>query len=150
MSDEFANMTEFSMERVVEILKSWGDDSAYVEQTGGGCATIYAGGVLGTVKDYGEDAQVWGCLAGPGWFDGPQWREARGHTMDFNIGPEGSASYDMKWPDPLEDNLNAEHLTGQKPAVVEAVIAAMIWQRSQETAAAWREGRVTVNDGMSA
>jgi hypothetical protein len=49
--------------------------SAYVEQTGGGCATIYVGTL--------DDEWVPPFMVGPGWFDGPNWTQARGHLEDF-------------------------------------------------------------------
>lgn len=74
-------MSKVDMDKVCDILKERGIP-AYVEQTGGGCATVYAGEPW--------DEEGWGkrypALAGPGWFEGPGWTNARGDTDDFCIG----------------------------------------------------------------
>lgn len=55
---------------------------AYVEQSGGGTATIYAG------EPFPFDGDVtYPALAGPGWFDGPNWTLGRGVCGDLYIGP---------------------------------------------------------------
>ena len=52
--------------------------TAYVEQTGGGCATIY----VGTLADDWTPP----FMAGPGWFAGPYWTQARAHIDEFYWG----------------------------------------------------------------
>ena len=54
----------FSMDHVAQRLTELGL-SAYVEHTGGGCATIYAGPTH-VDPDWGQRYAV---IAGPGWFD---------------------------------------------------------------------------------
>jgi hypothetical protein len=60
---------------------------AFVEQTGGGCATVWAG-------EQHEDQhgdQRWDAGAGPGWFEGPGYTNARaliGQGGDFCVGPD--------------------------------------------------------------
>lgn len=80
-------MAGFSMDAVVAILKSKGVDNAYVEQTGGGCATIFAGPTH-EEPDYGKRYAV---AAGPGAYgfhDGTQWHDSVGHTDEFCIGAD--------------------------------------------------------------
>lgn len=52
--------------------------TAYVEQTGGGCATIY----VGTMDEEGFPP----FMCGPGWFDGPNWTQGRAHIDEFYWG----------------------------------------------------------------
>lgn len=66
------------LDEIVASVKAAGVD-AYVEQTGGGVATIYAGK---------PDAEgVYPVAAGPGWFEGPNWTKGRATTAEFWIGP---------------------------------------------------------------
>lgn len=82
--------TEINFDRVVEILRTTHSVTAYVEQTGGGTATIYAGPT--------REEEDWGtryaAVAGPGWFAGPGWTEGRGIAEDFYIGPDDEG-YEM-------------------------------------------------------
>lgn len=98
-------MTVLDLDKVVALLKDKGV-TAYVEQTGGGTATIYAG-----EKFYREEERIrwrgrrgsrtrtkevigtdlierYPALAGPGWFDGPNWTNGRADTSDFCVGPD--------------------------------------------------------------
>jgi len=86
-------MTEpatIDLQKVCDILASEHSVTAYVEQTGGGCATIYAGEPW--------DEANWGnrypAVAGPGWFDGPGWTLPRGDLHDFYIGPDDDGESD--------------------------------------------------------
>jgi hypothetical protein len=75
-------MPEFSMDEVVKILTAKGVPNAYVEMTGGGCATIFAGPTF-EEPDYGTRYMV---AAGPGSF---RWTEdSIGHTDEFCIGAD--------------------------------------------------------------
>jgi hypothetical protein len=86
---------EFCMSDVVDrIEKTAPDVTAYVEQTGGGCATIYAAlrdpdtgdPMLFPVPGY-ENCSTWPIMAGPGVFD---WR-GRNHVAsldEFYVGPD--------------------------------------------------------------
>src|SRR5664279_331292 len=77
-------MAEISFDRVVDLLKARGI-SAYVEQTGGGCASIYAGAIR-----YNADGDPdYAAIAGPGRFEGPGWTDGRGDTEDLYVGPTG-------------------------------------------------------------
>lgn len=84
-------MTELNMDRICELLAAKGIP-AYVEQTGGGCATIYAGEKTpqtftisyGAKETYTEDRYE--ACAGPGWFAGPGWTNGRADTSDFYVG----------------------------------------------------------------
>lgn len=66
-------------DEVVRLLKE-ADLPAYVEQTGGGTATISVG-----EKRSNERYDI---LVGPGWFEGPGWTNGRGSTDDLYIGPD--------------------------------------------------------------
>jgi hypothetical protein len=82
----------FSMDAIVAILRAKGM-CAYVEQTGGHTATIYASRYCDTygapfvLKDANDNpaAEV---IAGPGWFEGPGWTNARGGAMYFSFGAD--------------------------------------------------------------
>lgn len=65
---------------------------AYVEQTGGGCATIYAGTPQSWPDQYGD--RRYAAAAGPGWFEGPAWTKGRGHTDEFYFGPDDDGDTD--------------------------------------------------------
>lgn len=75
-------MTDINLETVVEIVKRDHGLHAYVEMTGGGTATIYAGKITTDADGYGRYA----AIAGPGWFEGPNYTEGRGSLDDFYIG----------------------------------------------------------------
>lgn len=79
--------SEIDMDEVVAELALLGV-KAYVEQTGGGCATIYAGEPF---LDPDGDRRYPG-LAGPGFFAGPGWTLGRGHRGDFTVGPDDDGS----------------------------------------------------------
>lgn len=89
---------------------------AYVEQTGGGCATLFAG-------EEHPDAhgdKRWDAGAGPGWFDGPGWTNARasiGQGGDFCVGPDddGDDPESVSWIQP-----------GASLADIAALIAAQV------------------------
>lgn len=71
------------LDEVARLLRDeHGIADAYVEQTGGGCATIYAGP---TRHDPGEQELRYAAIAGPGWFEGYR---ARASSADFYIGPD--------------------------------------------------------------
>lgn len=80
-----------NLNRVVAWLKLYGVP-AYVEQTGGGCATIYAGDR--NVDRYGDGDLYHALAIGPGWFEGPNWTEARADTTDLYIGPHDQGEGD--------------------------------------------------------
>lgn len=75
------------LDEVVRLLRDeHGIADAYVEQTGGGCATIYAGP---TRYDPHEQAHRYAAIAGPGWFeDRATFSQARAASADFYIGPD--------------------------------------------------------------
>jgi hypothetical protein len=85
--------------------------TAYVEQTGGGTATIYVGEA--TEDEHGD--RRFPCAVGPGWFEGPGWTLGRGHNHDLYVGPDNDTgelpSYGAFSPD--------------NPATVEAVVDAV-------------------------
>lgn len=67
-------------DRIVELLKPHGV-YGYVEQTGGGCSTIY----IGDEPPEGQPLAVM-LMAGPGWFEGNG--QAYGSTGEFSVGPD--------------------------------------------------------------
>lgn len=85
------------LDKVVGFAREFLDDptiTCYVEQTGGGCATIYLGdtydfreGIMGAAwspqNPIGEYRPV---LAGTGWFDQPGYSGGRADPSDFSIG----------------------------------------------------------------
>jgi hypothetical protein len=66
---------ELDFDEIVRLVQVQGVP-AYVEQTGGGCATIYAG-------DMQKQRIV---IAGPGRFAAYGWSQARGSIEEFSIG----------------------------------------------------------------
>lgn len=86
-----ADMTQtVDMDAVVAALKARGF-TAYVEQTGGGTATIYAGP---TYYDPDEQYDRYAAAAGPGWFEGFGWTIARGNLADFALGHDDNGFTD--------------------------------------------------------
>lgn len=107
-------MTTLDMDRIVEILRTtYKVENAYVEQTGGGCATIYAGPVE---KDEAGDDR-YAAVAGPGWFEGPGFTVARGTTGDFYIGRDDDGETDPPMP---PDGASEETVAGLIAAQVHA------------------------------
>lgn len=102
-------MPEFSMDEVVKILTAKGVENAYVEQTGGGCATIFAGPTHDE-PDYGKRYAV---AAGPGAYgryDGGEWHDSVGHTDEFCIGADdyGDGPHFYVSDKPGADTMTAE------------------------------------------
>lgn len=109
---------EIDMEKICDILKEDYKITAYVEQTGGGTATICAGELKPVTRESvvyypasgaeGPDQEVvdgkirvdngmvteevWGAVAGPGWFRGPGWSNGVGDLDDFYIGPDNDST----------------------------------------------------------
>ena len=81
-----------NMDAIVEALHRM-SVPAYVEQTGGGCATIYAGPKGPSLVTPGEDDYP--VAAGPGHFEGPGWSNARGYADDFVVGPNDDGVDDV-------------------------------------------------------
>jgi hypothetical protein len=80
-------MAELNMETIVSLVQAHGVH-AFVQQTGGG-ATIYAGA---TRTEAETETEYYAVAAGPGWFSGPRWSEARGDDEDFFVGPDNDGS----------------------------------------------------------
>jgi hypothetical protein len=90
------NDTEIDFDALVELIEQRGIP-AYVEQTGGGCATIMVG-----TPDADENFPV---LAGPGWFVGPGWTLGRGTWEEFCWGRDDQGETDPMYeemPRPLD------------------------------------------------
>lgn len=102
----------YSMDLIAEWVRCehLPDVRCYVEQTGGGCATVYLGGPYYAESDWNvaldqvrfdalpraEQArydQIVPVMAGPGWFAGPGWTDGRADPGDFAIG------YDVNDPE---------------------------------------------------
>lgn len=83
--------TNFSLDAVVAALRD-ASIPAYVAQTGGGIATIFAGTpVKATTTDHLNEPHEYDqypILAGPGWFEGPGWTDGHASTAEFYIGPD--------------------------------------------------------------
>lgn len=77
-NDHTVAVPTVSFDRIVAYVKEAGVE-AYVEQTGGGVATIFAG-------DVGDDL-VPQIAAGPGWFEGPGWTNAHALLTEMGVGP---------------------------------------------------------------
>jgi hypothetical protein len=107
-----------NLDKIVEILKAQGIP-AYVEQTGGGCATIFAG-----VKffDPGDGYDRYPAVAGPGWFEGPDYTEARACHEEFSIG----------WDDSGESNSTYIAKEGDTEEVLAAEIAKVVVHHTKE------------------
>lgn len=90
LAHRHAGEVTVSMDEIVEHLTRRHGIFAYVEQTGGGIATIYAGRYTASTEDSdlrGYDGH-WDAVAGPGWFAGPAWTKGTGNLADFYIGPD--------------------------------------------------------------
>ena len=86
-------MTEINMETVVARVNAAGVH-AFVDHTGGGVATIFAGRAAQT-----DDGVKYECLAGPGWFEDEfNMTGARGDTADFSVGVDDVNSDDFETP----------------------------------------------------
>jgi hypothetical protein len=115
-------MTVLNLETVCSILHDKGV-RAYVEQTGGGCATIYAG-TQHPYPERGETWPAWDAAAGPGWFEQQPTRtadglhfegwfaEGRADTSDFSVGPDdmGEGPYVMATDEWTEQTVADEML----------------------------------------
>jgi hypothetical protein len=93
------------MDAVCEALNARGV-SAYVEQTGGGCATISIG--------HQDPEGRFQALAGPGGFYGPRFTKARGHVGDFCVGPDDDGESEVSLVETTDINVIAD--------MIEAVI----------------------------
>jgi hypothetical protein len=75
-----------SLDRIAQILIEKGVAKAFVDQTGGGVATLFAG--EGGTDSAGDERYA--LIAGPGYFAGPGWSNARVAVCannDFGYGP---------------------------------------------------------------
>ena len=82
--DHYLGADLFSLDVLVQLLRANHNlPTAYVEQTGGGCAAVYAGE---TVRD-GEGIDRWTCAAGPGSYGWGQ-RHSVATLVEFCVGPD--------------------------------------------------------------
>lgn len=82
--EAYGNVDFVNLDRICDWLHLYGVP-AYVEQTGGGCATIYAGE---QIDRFGDGDLYWQIAMGPGWFEGPAWTNGHAVIGDFYIGPD--------------------------------------------------------------
>lgn len=89
-----------SMDAIVAALTARGL-TAYVEQTGGGCATIYAAASAAAMA-HANSAAGYNAgtivLAGPGTFAGPGWTDGRGDLGEFSYGPDDGGDTAPTYP----------------------------------------------------
>lgn len=85
-----------SMSDIVRVLNHAYGLHAYVEQTGGGIATIYAGKIS-------EDGK-WDCLAGPGWFTVPGWAAPVASLAEFYVGADDDGDEPPAWTATVDDD----------------------------------------------
>ena len=79
---------EFDLTAVCDDLwRSYGV-RAYVDMTGGGTATIYAGEQFTFSTRDGDEQQRWEVAAGPGFFRGPNYTYGTGYTDEFYVGAD--------------------------------------------------------------
>ena len=79
-----------NMDRITDLVTAAGIP-AYVEHTGGGCATIIVGAGQRPATDDGESMHDAILLAGPGWFDwDADTRPVPAYALrgDFYVGPD--------------------------------------------------------------
>lgn len=88
--------TEIDLDKVVHILVTeYHLDNAFVEQTGGGCATIYAGPTRPNVEEdpTGEHGEVlYAACAGPGSY-GWGRKPSTADLVEFYVGPDDREGY---------------------------------------------------------
>lgn len=70
-----------NMDTIAQYLRDAGYSNAYVEMTGGGCATIYAGPTF-EQPNYGTRYFL---VAGPGSFGDPSWSDAGDFTFSMDL-----------------------------------------------------------------
>lgn len=89
------------LDKVCDIMSRDHHIKAYVEQTGGGCATIYAGPKY--TDDSGDGRYA--IVAGPGWFEPTRLGNLRGVASldDFYIGVDDDGMSDVLYAYTAED-----------------------------------------------
>lgn len=89
MTTRSGNGHELDMDLICTLIHAAGLP-AYVEQTGGGCATIQAG----PTRLNGNGDSIYAALCGPGWFESfdlnqaPPFQRGRAHTDDCYVGAD--------------------------------------------------------------
>ena len=74
-----------NMTLICEHMRKLGDPTAYVEYTGGGTATIYAGPKFINPEDDPGYGERYTLIAGPGWFEGEIGKVS---LEEFYYGPD--------------------------------------------------------------
>lgn len=106
--------SDFSMDELVDLIEARGV-SAYVQQTGGGTATIYMGDEMPELNCGDDDCPHYVLAAGPGVFSWNADEPSIGTFGDFCYGPDDhgdSGEYVLVTAMPLEtlaDNMVAEY-----------------------------------------
>lgn len=128
------------MDAVACVLRRRGHDRCYVEQTGGGVATIYLGPDArdeteseGIATEVAADTRQL-AIAGPGWFEGEHWTRARAWLTDFYIGPDDHGVSDpvVPWsadPDDIADIIELVAGAAPKPPILVAAKLAAAQRR---------------------
>lgn len=80
-------MATLDMDEIVRHLNRVHGIHAFVDHTGGGTVTIYAGAFYTDPDD--SSIAHWMAAAGPGWFTGPGRSKPVADTDEFDIGPGG-------------------------------------------------------------
>lgn len=108
-----------SLDAIVHALKAEDIDS-YVEQTGGGCATVLVGepyefDVILPWNGQTITESAYPAAVGPGWFVGEHWTRGQAHVSDLSVGPDR---------DDLDD-VYLTYFSDDNPATIEAIVAAV-------------------------
>ncbi len=97
------------LERLADAVRQRTGAEAYVEQTGGGCATLYAGPQW--TDEHGD--QRYSVVVGPGWFDGPGWRHGYASYEECHVSRDDDVTPGFEMPkgasiDQMADLITAE------------------------------------------
>ena len=105
-------MAAIKMDRIVELVREAGF-AAYVEQTGGACATIYASRRVGPDGYPERDASGhFEVAAGPGsWSEGWPNGEPISSSEDFCVGPDDDGETEATYCDGLDETAIAAMIT---------------------------------------
>jgi hypothetical protein len=102
---------ELDLDWFVNLLHA-GDIPAFIEQTGGGCATVYAG-----VPYRDADSRVrYPCVAGPGWFEGRRWTQGRASVDEFTVGPDDDGDTTPYYATEADDEVTLAAVIAQMAA----------------------------------
>lgn len=109
---DYSGPEYIDMNEVARLVEEMGYP-AFVQQTGGGTATIYAGDRIPD-PDFDE---IYEAAAGPGWFTDATWSQGYGLKTDFYVGPDGET--DDYWTAP--EDCTEQDVAHQIVLVIERV-----------------------------